>query len=144
MKYDDASWHFTAKDFPSDLPQSAGATHIGMFVVWAVLNQLMSEEFNSDFVETIPKLQLRQITPGQFVWSFMEGKFSSQDLSETGNAFAAYYYKSENPHSDSYLKFYESRIKGLLTSEYLLPDSWGTFDAVSLALDQAFQVWSSR
>ncbi|RML48695.1 DUF7832 domain-containing protein [Pseudomonas avellanae] len=31
MKYDDASWHYNG-NFPSDLPDTAGATHIGMFL----------------------------------------------------------------------------------------------------------------
>ena len=31
MKYDDASWHYGG-DFPADLPQAAGATHIVMVI----------------------------------------------------------------------------------------------------------------
>ena len=39
MKYDDASWHYGG-DFPSELSSDAGATHIGMFVTWALLVDL--------------------------------------------------------------------------------------------------------
>jgi hypothetical protein len=43
VKYDDASWHYGG-DFPKGLPQKAGATHIGMFLAWMILNGLSSEE----------------------------------------------------------------------------------------------------
>ena len=31
-KYDDASWHWGAADFPDDAPEENGATYIGMFM----------------------------------------------------------------------------------------------------------------
>ena len=43
MKYDDASWHYGG-DFPADLPQAAGATHIGMFLAWLIRNDYASQE----------------------------------------------------------------------------------------------------
>ncbi len=39
MKYDDASWHFGAKNF-GDLPEINGYTHTGTFVAWAMLKGL--------------------------------------------------------------------------------------------------------
>ena len=41
-KYDDAYWHYRG-EFPTELPASAGATHIGMFVAWALLAGLGRE-----------------------------------------------------------------------------------------------------
>ena len=41
-KYDDASWHYGG-DFPDDLPEENGATHIGMFLNWCIDNDLISE-----------------------------------------------------------------------------------------------------
>lgn len=38
MKYDDASWHYGADNFPKELPQRVGATHTGMFVAWTMLS----------------------------------------------------------------------------------------------------------
>jgi hypothetical protein len=43
MKYDDASWHYGG-DFPADLPQAAGAAHIGMFLAWLIRNDYASQE----------------------------------------------------------------------------------------------------
>ena len=42
MKYDDASWHYSG-DFPKDLPNEAGSTHIAMYAAWSALNGLASE-----------------------------------------------------------------------------------------------------
>jgi hypothetical protein len=72
MKYDDASWHFDADDFPERASPQMAATHIGMFVAWAVSRELMSEEFNADFAEQVQGLRLKRTSPGRFVWQFME------------------------------------------------------------------------
>lgn len=39
MSYDRADWHYGG-DFPSDLPDEAGSTHIGMFIAWAIMQDL--------------------------------------------------------------------------------------------------------
>ncbi len=33
-KFDDASWHSGGDDFPEDLPEDNGATHIGFILTW--------------------------------------------------------------------------------------------------------------
>lgn len=134
MKYDVASWHFEADDFPKRLPQSAGATHIGIYVAWAILNGLVSEDFQKDFGSHIEDLKAHLITPGDFVWRFMEGKFSDYDLSEEGKSFTDSYYVS-------YLKDYESKIKKGPLSGYLLPDTWGTYHEASIVIDSAYEKW---
>ena len=93
MKYDDASWHYGG-DFPRELPPEAGATHIGMFVAWAMLNSLASDEALDDYDEDIEALRKRTITPGQWVMRVLDEKFSDHDLSDEGNAFAASYYQA--------------------------------------------------
>ena len=40
MKYEDASWHSGADDFPKDLTAQAAGTHSGMFLAWALLGGL--------------------------------------------------------------------------------------------------------
>ena len=50
MKYDDASWHFGG-DYPEDLPDENGATHIGMFLAWCIAHNFFSEELEEDFEE---------------------------------------------------------------------------------------------
>jgi hypothetical protein len=135
MKYDDASWHFEASDFPRELPQSAGATHIGIYVAWVIFNGLASDDFQNDFANQIQDLKARQITPGDFVWRFMEGKFSDNDLSDDGKSFTDSYYVA------GYLKDFGSKIKENLVSEYMAPDTWDTYQRVSADIDHAYQEW---
>ncbi len=79
MKYDDASWHYDG-DFPSDLPTEAGATHIGMFVAWGMLNGLAGELHTDEFPEWLAALQSRSTTPGQFVVTGSDEKFTDEEF----------------------------------------------------------------
>ena len=53
MKYDEASWHYGG-DFPADLPASAGATHIGLFLAWMLIKGFASEELADDAAQVNP------------------------------------------------------------------------------------------
>jgi hypothetical protein len=95
VKYDDASWH-SGGDFPADLPPEAGATHIAMFVAWALLHGLAGDIHIREFPEPLARLRERKITPGHFFLEACDGKFTDEDLSELGNRFAEHYYEHEN------------------------------------------------
>ena len=66
MKFDDASWHYEG-DYPADLPESAAATHIGMFLAWALLHGMAGEELIDDSAEALAALQRRELTGAQFL-----------------------------------------------------------------------------
>ena len=42
-KFDDMSWHAGADDFPEDAPEENAATHIGMFLTWAIDKGLFAD-----------------------------------------------------------------------------------------------------
>lgn len=139
MKYDDASWRYGG-DFPSDLPHSAGATHTGMFVAWALLNGLAGEIHIEDFPEDLELLQDRSITPGAYFLQTCDGKFTDEDLNDTGNQFANDYFDFKN---GSYLADYEGLLGAGCKTVYHIPDSWETFDALKPLLDQRFGEWQA-
>lgn len=87
MKYDDASWHYGGT-FPKHLPKSAGATHIGMFLAWMLINDLASEELEEDAESELAQLKDRTLTGAQFVMTVLDEKLTDQEFSEAGNAFA--------------------------------------------------------
>ena len=60
MKYDDASWHWGG-DFPKDLLNEAGATHIAMFLVWCILNELGGEEILDEEEEILATMEHNDI-----------------------------------------------------------------------------------
>ena len=42
MAYDKTDWHYGG-DYPENLPSKNGGTHIGMFLAWAINNNLEGE-----------------------------------------------------------------------------------------------------
>ena len=86
MKYDDASWHYGG-DFPDELPNEAGGTHIGMFVSWCLLNGLGGAHHDED-PQFLGQLKAREISPGRYFLRACDEKFWDEDLNDEGNAFA--------------------------------------------------------
>lgn len=137
MTYDDASWH-SGGEFPADLPASAGATHTGMFVAWAVLSGLGGPLHAEDAFQ----LAARSDTPGAWFLSACDGKFTDEDLTDDGNAFTQAYFDFDE---GNYLDDYEAAVgqgtppgpQGL----YYVEDSWDTFDRLAPVLDRRFDEW---
>ncbi|WAC64048.1 hypothetical protein OVA13_04500 [Pseudoxanthomonas sp. SL93] len=136
MKYDDASWHYGG-NFPSDLPDSAGATHTGMFLVWAVLAGLGGELFTVKEPELVRELRGRTTTPGAFFLRVCDGKLTNEDFSDRGNEFAVAYYED-----GQFLADYEATLGSGLATPYHVPDTWESFDALRPRLDQRLARWA--
>ena len=137
MKYDDASWHYGG-EFPEDLEPERGATHIGMFVSWCLLNDLAGELHTKEFPDALLKLKNRELTPGVWFIENCDEKFTDQDLNEIGNSFTAYYYESEN---GEFYDDYENAVGGNLESLYHIADDWCTFDKLSPVFKSKFEAW---
>lgn len=137
MKYDDASWHYGG-DFPKDLPDEAGATHIGMFVAWALLTGLAGKIHTVEFPEELDALRSRRVTPGQFFLDACDGKFTDEDLTDEGNVFAQQYFDLER---GVYIKDYGGLLAKGLPSEYHVRDTWSNFDKLRPMLDKRLAEW---
>ncbi|WP_369936420.1 hypothetical protein [Xanthomonas tesorieronis] len=144
MKYDDASWH-SGGEFPKDLPSEAGATHSGMFVAWALLSGLAGELHLEDFPASIPRLTDRSITPGAFFLAVCDGKFTDEDLSDDGNAFAEHYFDFDK---GQYLADYEAALgHGIPAGPngiYYIADTWDNFDKLRPVLDRRLEEWRAN
>jgi hypothetical protein len=135
-KYDDASWHYGG-DFPKNLAPEAGATHIGMFLAWAVLAGMGSEFLLAELApDAVALLHTRQITPGRFLIDVCDEKFVDDLLNDDGNAFAKIYYLSELHMAD-----YSKAIGGAVESLYEAADDWTTFDTLKPIFDGRFDEW---
>ncbi len=139
MKFDDASWHYGG-DFPKDLPDEAGATHAGMFLVWALFAGLGGEIHIDEASDEIARLQSRETTPGQFFLRQCDGKLTDEDLNDEGNRFVAAYFDFTNGR---YLADYETTLGSQLPSLYHVPDSWESFEAIAPVLDRRLLQWRS-
>ncbi|WP_300481581.1 hypothetical protein [Shewanella sp.] len=140
MKYDDASWHYGG-DFPEGLKIEAGATHIGMFVVWCLLNNLAGDLHIVEFSDDLEKLKNREETPGQWFIRNCDEKFTDEDLSPIGNKFAEYFYASDDA---PYLDIYEHTVGQHVSHLYAVPDNWETYDKLAPEISRAFNQWSAN
>jgi hypothetical protein len=139
MKYDDASWHYEG-DFPEDLPESAGATHAGMFLAWSLLNGLGNESFMADIPEDLTRLKERKITPGAFLAEVCDEKLVDEELSDEGNAFAAAYYDG----SSDFAVDYEATVTTGLPTIYHAEDSWANYDLLKPVFDRRYREWKDK
>ncbi|WP_416056197.1 hypothetical protein [Stenotrophomonas maltophilia] len=138
MKYDDANWHSDG-DFPSDLPPEAGATHIGMYLAWLLLQGMAGEELLDDMQEELAALTRRAMTPGKFVL-VCDGKLVDDMISDEANAFTAEYYDMEN---GLYLDDYEDTLGDDVPDLYHVADTWENFDRLAPVIAERFATWQS-
>lgn len=145
MKYDDASWHYDG-EFPSNLPDEAGATHIAMFVAWCVLNGMAGELHGVESSEATDFLRARTLTPARWFIEACDGKFTDEDLSDEGNVFASDYYTAEVNRafaSSSYLEDYEKAFPEA-ANLYEVTDTWKSYDRIAPIIARRAMKWRAR
>jgi hypothetical protein len=140
VKYDDASWHYGG-DFPDDLPDEAGGTHIATFLAWAALNGMAGTIHTDEFAIDLAQLEDRAITPGAWLFQVTDGKFSNEDLNDEGNAFTLADFGSPDRECVSaYLTDYD-RCFPSVPSLYHVEDSWLSYDRLAPIIDRRFREW---
>ena len=145
MKYDDASWHYGG-DFPADLPNQAGATHVALFVAWCVLNGMGGKPHEVERSKASEALRARAVTPTRWFIETCDEKFTDEDLSEEGNAFAVDYYIAEasrNSRAASYLLDYQNAFSEAPTL-YEVPDTWQSYDRIAPVIARRAAKWHAR
>ena len=85
-KYDGASWHYGG-DFPEDLPNENGATHIGFFITWSIDNDLISEFQIEESEGDVEKVKNGFLTGAEFLIKNCDERFTDEDLNDLGNRF---------------------------------------------------------
>ncbi len=139
MIYDAAQWHYEG-DFPPGLPRSAGATHMGMFLAWMLLNGQGADRHAAE----LAPLAARTTTPGAWFLSHCDAQLTDADLSNEGNRFAQAYYLFDEDRLDegepSYFPDY-ARIFPDADFAYSVPDDWATYDRIAPILAHRFALW---
>jgi len=151
-KYDDASWHYDG-DFPADLPKENGATHIGMYLTWCIDNNLLAEELEDDCAEEIQQVKNRTLTGAAFLLHCCDGKFTTDDLNDIGNAFTQDYYNDDTAFAqefNDYFYDYAQLFDVAITADYLDQDSlyrvantWSHYNRIQEVITQRFIAWQS-
>ncbi len=77
-KFDDASWHWSADNFPADAPEENGATHIGMFVTWTIERGLFADpDLTLEEVEAVGAVRAGSMSGRDFLLRYFNGKLYS-------------------------------------------------------------------
>jgi hypothetical protein len=130
MVYDKAKWHSDG-NFPKGLPYENGGTHIGMFLAWAITNDMASDDLVGEAGSDLDAVRLRQTTGREILFRHLDGVFSDEDLNAPGNRFAAHYYKQ-------YMGEYDALVRKRLSTAYHAADDWKTYDQVAAMIDKRY------
>lgn len=146
MKYDDASWHYEG-DFPADLPNENGATHIGMFLAWCIENDLISDWLREEAEEEIQQVKEGKLSGADFLISVCDEKLLDEDLSEIGNAFAQDYYEGDTDFAEKFASYTDDYINTLdqeeLESFYEVENTPENYQLLKKVIDKRFQDWKN-
>ncbi len=136
MSIDKADWH--ADTIPADLPEEAAATHIGMFVAWAILRGCLAQAHEQESTESVDAVRARTMTGRAFFLTHCDAKLTERDLTPECVAFAVRYY------SKHYFADYERTLCAELPSMYHVADTWENYDKMASVLNERFEKWRQR
>lgn len=137
MKYDDAEYFFL--NFETDeLENEAGATHIGMFMAWMILHEMVSDDARQTNAEALAKVKAREMTGAEYVIDMQDCKLFDDDLNDLGNEFAASYYES-----GYYADYAEAMGVDNDTADDFcrVEDTWANYAKIARVLDQRFDAF---
>lgn len=137
MAIDRADWHYGG-DFPEDLPDENGGTHIGIYLAWIINNNLQGEFLDEELPEALEEVRNRKITGRDFLINYHDEKFWEEDLSDEGLAFTEDYYSGE------YNSDYEKTLAENLPSVYHVEDTWENYDKIAPIIDRRFNEWKQH
>ena len=136
MTYDRADWH-SGGDFPEELSYEHGATHIGMYLAWAILNGLEGGFLNDNFSESLQAVRERRMTGAEFLLQECDGKFWDEHLSPEGDEFTKLYYAKR--YSNDYASTFVDQ-----PSVYHVADTWENYERIGEKIDSEYQHWKDR
>ena len=139
MSYDRADFDYSTEAEP--LPKGHAATHIGMFLAWAVLNGLESAFHHECSAQLLDKLRRREITGRQFFEAACNERFSERDLNEEGNAYAQHYYVDEAGKRGAYFADYKKVLAARLPSFWHVADTWGNYEKIAAVITRRYEEW---
>ena len=141
MSYDRANFDYSTEADP--LPKGHAATHIGMFLAWAVINELHSDLLRDHYEELLAKLRRREITGRQFFEAACSERFSERDLNEEGNAFAQHYYVDETGKRGAYFSDYKKVLTADLPSFWHVANTWENYEKIAAVISRRYEEWKN-
>ena len=134
---DRLDWH-SGNDFPKDLPEINGGTHIGMYLNWIIDTDLIGELHIKESIDGIEKVKAKTITGRDFLIDYCDGKFWDEELNEIGQAFTKDYYSS-----DKYFDDYANILGSDVESIYHVENNTQNYELIKQTLDNRFEKWKN-
>ena len=141
MPYDRADFDYSSEEQP--LPKGHAATHIGMFLAWAVFNSLENDWHRQHSAELLARLRRREITGRQLFEAACKEQFAEKDLNVEGNEFAEYYYRDAAGERGLYFDDYKKTLAKGLPSFWHVADTWENYDKLAAVITGRFQTWKN-
>ena len=141
MSYDRADFYYSTDAEP--LPKGHAATHIGMFLAWAVQNGLEGDYHREHSADLLAKLRRREITGRQFFEAASAERFAERDLNEEGNAFTLSYYVDEAGRRGTYFTDYKRALAARLPSFWHVADTWANYEKIAPVITRRFDEWKN-
>jgi hypothetical protein len=135
---DRADWHYGG-NYPQELPEENGGTHIGIYLAWIINRELGSKELAKLGAETYQKVLRREATGRDLLFTELDEKFFPQLLNAEGGAFTRDYYET-----NEYINDYDVVLGGELESLYHVQDTWENYDRMAVRLDERLAAWRSE
>lgn len=138
MTYDRIDWH-SGNNFPKELLPENGGTHIGMFIAWAIDNNLIGLLHRENSKSSIQKVKNRELTGTQFLIKECDSKFWNEDLNEEGNKFANFYYANKDGYGQ-YVDDYSIVFNNYETL-YHVEDNWKNYNKIEPIITRRYKEW---
>lgn len=136
MAIDRIDWHADMA-IEEGLGWDNAGTHIGIYLAWIILNDLVGEIHLAESPEEIQMLKDRKITGRDYLIELCDEKFWEEDLNAEGLAFTQYYYENDN----AYFEDYDRVLAQDLDSLYEVRNTWANYDLMAKTLDERYQAW---
>ncbi len=141
MSYDRAEFDYSTEEQP--LPKGHAATHIGMFLAWAINNHLENEWHAQHAAKLLEQVRNRQLTGSQFFQAACKEQFAEKDLNVEGNQFAEFYYRNNAGERGLYFEDYKKTLAKGLPSFWHVADTWKNYEAIAAVISHRHQDWKN-
>jgi hypothetical protein len=138
MAIDKLKWHAGANNFPAGLPARNGATHMGMFLDWAMSRGLTNNQRLRELSRVGAwLLRHHRISGRAFILWFSDGVLDSlEHLNDEGHAFA-------ESHYDRYVEEFGNVFAREYSTSYHVPYTQANRSRVFALLDERLSAWRS-
>ena len=135
-RVDDVKWHLGGDS--EGATRENAATHIGMFLAWAIARGLASPRHYDRRSVWVRRLAAKAVTPGRYFLRTCGGPLGRSEFSPDGWRFAKATY-------DDYLDDFGCMFADPAspTSPYDVPDAWEVYEEIAEELDAYLGDWKS-